>query len=96
MRLQLDATPTGPESTKSGGIGQSPALGGTGSESGRIGSNAAGTQDSIQISGPSSALNRLATDRVARIAQLTAAVQGGSYQVSASKISNAIVGQATS
>jgi anti-sigma28 factor (negative regulator of flagellin synthesis) len=71
-------------------------LGGTGSESGRIGSNAAGTQDSIQISGPSSALNRLATDRVARIAQLTAAVQGGSYQVSASKISNAIVGQATS
>ena len=96
MRLQLDSVLSGADSTKPGAIGQPAAAGDSGSGAGRIGSSASGTQDSIQISGPSSALNRLATDRVVRIQQLTSAVQGGSYQVSSAKVGRAIVEHATS
>ena len=51
----------------------------------------AGVQDSIRISGASSALNRLATDRAAHIQQLTTAVQNGSYSVSGAAVAGAIV-----
>lgn len=69
---------------------------GAGSESRRVGSGVSGTQDSIQISGASSALNRLNIDRAARIQQLTAAVQGGSYKVSGALVAAAMVGHAIS
>lgn len=60
--------------------------------SGRSAAGAAG-QDSIQISGASNALNRLATDRAAHIQQLTAAVQSGSYSVPGAAIARAMVAQ---
>jgi anti-sigma28 factor (negative regulator of flagellin synthesis) len=52
-----------------------------------------GSQDTIRISGASSALGRFATDRAARLAQLTAAVQNGSYRISGSAVASAIVAQ---
>jgi anti-sigma28 factor (negative regulator of flagellin synthesis) len=96
MRLQLDTALSGADSTKSDAIGQPAAAGDSGSDSRRVGSSVSGAQDSIQISGPSSALNRMATDRAARIQQLTSAVQGGSYQVSSAKVGSAIVDHAAS
>jgi hypothetical protein len=56
-----------------------------------VASGLSGGGDSIQISGASSALSRLAADRAAQIQQLTSAVQGGSYQVSGSLVGSAIV-----
>lgn len=47
--------------------------------------------DSIGISGASSALNRVATDRAAHIQQLTAAVQNGSYKVSGAAVAGALI-----
>ena len=87
MRLQLDTTQAGGP----GGVGQAVPAGGPGSSSSRIGPGSSGSGDSIQISGASSALNRLAADRAAQIQQLTSAVQSGSYQVSSSLVGNAIV-----
>jgi anti-sigma28 factor (negative regulator of flagellin synthesis) len=94
MRLQLDAALTGTGITGAGESGQTVPASGSGSVS-RIGGDSAGG-DSIQISGPSSALNLLSTDRAARIQQLTAQVQAGSYNVSSPKVSQAIVGYAAS
>ena len=87
MRLQLDSTSAGGP----GGVGQATPAGGSSSSSNRIGPGSSGSGDSIQISGASSALNRLAADRAAQIQQLTSAVQSGSYQVSSSLVGNAIV-----
>jgi hypothetical protein len=87
MRLQLDSTLAGSR----GGVGQATPAGGSGSNANHIGPGSPGSGDSIQISGASSALNRLATDRAAQIQQLTSAVQSGSYQVSSSLVGNAIV-----
>jgi len=87
MRLQLDSTAAGGP----GGVGQATPAGGSGSNGNRIGSGSSGSGDSIQISGASSALNRLAADRADQIQQLTSAVQSGSYQVSSSLVSTSIV-----
>ncbi len=87
MRLQLDSTSAGGP----GGVGQATPAGGSPSSSNRIAPGSSGSGDSIQISGASSALNRLAADRAAQIQQLTSAVQSGSYQVSSSLVSNSIV-----
>jgi hypothetical protein len=94
MRLQLDAALTGTGIAGAGESGQAVPAGGSGSGA-RIGGDFAGG-DSIQISGPSSALNLLSTDRAARIQQLTAQVGSGSYNVSSPKVSQAIVGHAVS
>jgi anti-sigma28 factor (negative regulator of flagellin synthesis) len=51
----------------------------------------AGAGDSISLSGASNALNQFTAHRSARIQQLTAAVQNGSYHVSSSALSSAIV-----
>lgn len=90
MRLQLDSAVTQTDIRTN----EAPSVptGGSGYDSRRIGNTSA---DSIRISGPSSALASLASDRAARIQQLTAQVQSGTYNVSASKISQAIVGHAT-
>jgi anti-sigma28 factor (negative regulator of flagellin synthesis) len=86
---------TGAGVARSGETGQTAPVGGTGADSRRIGSDSSGG-DSIQISGPSSALNRLSTDRAARIEQLTVLVQGGSYQVSSEGVGHSIVEDAVS
>lgn len=96
MRLQLDSSSGNTDPTKAGGIGQAAALADSGSDSRRIGSSVSGAQDSIQISGASTALNRLATDRTARIQQLTTAVQSGAYQLSSLQVGSAIVEYAAS
>jgi anti-sigma28 factor (negative regulator of flagellin synthesis) len=50
-----------------------------------------GAGDSISLSGASSAFSKSSAERAARIQQLTAAVQSGSYRVPAAAISSAIV-----
>lgn len=96
MRLQLDPALTGTGITGAGETGQTvPPGAGSGFDSRGIGGDSAGA-DSIQISGPSSALNLLSSDRAARLQQLTALVQTGSYNVAGSKVSQAIVGHAVS
>lgn len=95
MRLQLDSALTGAGITGTGETSQTVPAGGSGADSGRIGFNSAGT-DSIQISGASSALNQFSADRTERIQQLTALVQGGSYQVPGSQVGGAIVADAVS
>jgi hypothetical protein len=95
MRLQLDTALTGTGVAGSGETGQAGAVGGARPGSGRsTGSTSGG--DSIQISGPSSALNRLSADRTARVQQLTALVQGGTYQVPGAQVSRALVDHAAS
>lgn len=89
MRLQLDSSVTGASDA-----GQALPVGGAGSDSRRVGYGGSGAQDSIQISGASNALSSFSSDRAARIAQISSAVQNGSYQVSSSAISQAIVDQA--
>jgi hypothetical protein len=94
MRLQLDSAVTGTGITGPGETGKTAPTGGSGFDSRRIGDSAGA--DSIQISGPSSALNRLAADRAEQIQQLSAQVQAGSYNVPGSQVSQAIVGHAVS
>lgn len=87
MRLQLDSTQlstVGNQATE--GVADS------GQASRAAASRSAGAGDSISLSGASNALNQFAADRTARIQQLTAAVQNGTYQVSSSALSSAIVG----
>jgi anti-sigma28 factor (negative regulator of flagellin synthesis) len=92
MRLQLDSnTAGGIGAGGPGEVGQASQANGPDSGSQRVSGANSGTVDSIQISGASSALNRLASDRTAQIQQLTSAVQSGRYQVSSSLVSNAIV-----
>jgi anti-sigma28 factor (negative regulator of flagellin synthesis) len=85
MILQLDSTVAKPGDPNPVG-----SAGGPSRSSGRD-SSGSGAQDSIRISGASSALNRLAADRTAHIQQLTASVQNGSYSVSAAAVAGAIV-----
>jgi anti-sigma28 factor (negative regulator of flagellin synthesis) len=96
MRIQLDSSLSGADATKAGGIGQTSAAVDSGANSSRLGASASAGQDSIQISGPSNALNRLATGRAQQLQQLTLSVQSGSYQVSSSRVGNAIVDHAIS
>jgi flagellar biosynthesis anti-sigma factor FlgM len=86
MRLQLDSS-----TTRSGDTSQTAAASGFASGVNKGLAGLPGSSDSIQISSASSALNRIASDRAAKVNQLTAAVQNGSYQVSSSLISRAIV-----
>jgi anti-sigma28 factor (negative regulator of flagellin synthesis) len=94
MRLQLDPAITGSGIGRTGETGQTQptgAGGGPNSASGRaIGA------DSVSISGASSALNQSTAERSARIEQLTALVQGGSYDVSSTVVGHAVVGNALS
>lgn len=95
MRLQLDSAVTETGIARTGEAIPSAPAGGSGFDSRRIGGGSAGG-DSIQISGPSSALNSLSAERTARVQQLTAQVQAGTYNVSGSLVSRAIVGYAVS
>ncbi len=94
MRLQLDPALTGAGIARPGETGQIVPSGGA-TDSRRIAGDSAGG-DSIQISGLSNALSSFAADRAARVQQLTALVQGGSYQVSSSQVGRAIVDNAVS
>jgi anti-sigma28 factor (negative regulator of flagellin synthesis) len=51
-------------------------------------------EDQVQISSLSSTLSAHGSDRAARVAQLAAAYQSGSYQVNATAVSKAMVNHA--
>jgi anti-sigma28 factor (negative regulator of flagellin synthesis) len=92
MAIRLDPAITGAAIGRTGETDQTASVGaggGAGRTAGRGGST-----DTVQISGPSSALNHLAAERTARIEQLTALVQGGSYDVSSAKVGRSIVSDA--
>jgi anti-sigma28 factor (negative regulator of flagellin synthesis) len=89
MRLQLDSSPIG-----TGNVGGTAPAEPTGHSARSGGASAPGTQDSSSVSGISSLLNDLSTQRAARIQQLTGLVQSGSYNVSSTAISHSLVGQA--
>jgi anti-sigma28 factor (negative regulator of flagellin synthesis) len=91
MRLHLDSAIPRPADT-----GQSNAVAGSGSPGGVRGQGSAGSTDSVAISGPSAALGLLASQRAARIEQLSAAIRSGAYQIPSSAIGSAIVAQAVS
>ncbi|MDP9054955.1 MAG: hypothetical protein M3N93_11745 [Acidobacteriota bacterium] len=95
MRLHLDTAVTGTAVSEPGESGKAAAVGSSrpGLDQ-TIGSSFPG--DSIQISGASSALNRLSTDRSLRLQQLTASVQGGTYSFSGAQVSRALVEDAVS
>ncbi len=99
MRLHLNsATPTADTAQ---GVAQGVAPGASLAPSGAASTTDAqrssgGSQDSIAISGPSSAFNRLTTDRAVRVEQVAASVRAGSYQIASSTLSSAIVAHATS
>jgi anti-sigma28 factor (negative regulator of flagellin synthesis) len=92
MRLQLDSAVTGAGITRSGETAQTAPVGG-GTDSRRVGTDFTGA-DSIRLSGLSSALSSSSTDRAARVQQLTALVQNGSYQVPSAQVGRAIVNDA--
>jgi hypothetical protein len=85
----LDSTTPGPAGTsRSNSIGSSSSAGGV------RGQADSGPNDSVVISGPSAALVRLSAQRGQRLESLSAAVSGGTYNVSSSAISSAMVAQA--
>jgi anti-sigma28 factor (negative regulator of flagellin synthesis) len=95
MRLHLDSVAGG--SPETSGAGQTAGAGLSGSSrAGSRQSNPAAFPDSVSISDTGSVIARNAADRASRIEQLTASVRAGSYQVSSSVLSSAIVAQATS
>jgi len=85
MRLQLDSSQLSTIENRS-----AEAVSENG-QSSRAAYSRAGAGDSISLSGASNALNQFTTDRAAKIQQLTATVQNGSYHVSSSVLSSAIV-----
>jgi anti-sigma28 factor (negative regulator of flagellin synthesis) len=91
MRLHLDSAV--PKTVESG---QTNSISGSASNSGVRGAGSSASKDSVAVSGLSSALNASSGERAARIQSLSAAVANGSYQVSSSAISSAIVGHAIS
>jgi anti-sigma28 factor (negative regulator of flagellin synthesis) len=95
MRLHLDSTTPPPADTVPGvAPGGSVVPSGAASTSDTQRNSRA--QDSISISGPSSAFNRLTADRASRVEQVAASVRAGSYQIASSTLSSAIVAQAIS
>jgi anti-sigma28 factor (negative regulator of flagellin synthesis) len=89
MRLHLDSSISSAADTAL----STPAVGAGARGASRLADNSS-ARDTSSVSGASSALNQLSAQRDARIAQLTAAVQGGKYEVSSAALSGAIVGQA--
>jgi anti-sigma28 factor (negative regulator of flagellin synthesis) len=86
MRLQLDSS-----QLSTVGNQAAEAVADSGQAARGASSRGAGTGDSISLSGASNALNQFTADRSARIQQLTAAVQNGSYHVSSAALSSAII-----
>jgi anti-sigma28 factor (negative regulator of flagellin synthesis) len=91
MRLQLDSTLTGTSDLAATTAAQAAA-----NSAPKFGQDNAGGQDSSYVSGTSNILMNAGSDRAARIQQLTALVQSGSYQVSSSDISRSMVGDSLS
>ena len=99
MRLHLNSPAPTPADTAPGGaqgVAQGASVVPSGAASPSDVQRNSGSQDSIAISGPSSAFNRLTTDRASRVEQVAASVRAGSYQISSSTLSSAIVANSIS
>jgi hypothetical protein len=99
MRLHLNSTTPAPADTAQVGAqgvapGASVIPSGTASTSNAQRSSE--SPDGIAISGPSSAFNRLTTDRTWQVEQVAASVRAGSYQIASSTLSSAIVAHSIS
>lgn len=91
MRIQVEAGQTQGTSghnSRVGAIGVDPPPGS--SHSGGIG----GAEDRVDISGATRALSVTSAGIAAKIARLAPAVRGGSYDISSSVLSQAILGAA--
>jgi anti-sigma28 factor (negative regulator of flagellin synthesis) len=100
MRLHLDTSNSAGSAEAITAGGSSPAVAKPGSGLNTTGNGAAqtsdaGSRDSVAVSGASNALATSFSDRAARLGQLTAAVQAGTYQVSSAALSQSIVASAT-
>lgn len=98
MRLHLNSTPTPVDTAQSGTQGVAPGASvvSSGAALTSDAQRSSGSQDSIAISGPSSAFNRLTTDRASRVERVAASVRAGTYQITSSTLSSAIVGYSIS
>jgi hypothetical protein len=99
MRLHLNSTTPPPvDTSQSGaqGVASGSSVVSSGAASTSRAQQGSGSQDSIAISGPSSAFNRLTTDRASRLEQVAASVRSGSYQIASSTLSSAIVAHSIS
>jgi anti-sigma28 factor (negative regulator of flagellin synthesis) len=97
MRLHLNSTtPTPADTAQAQGVAPGASVVPSRTASTSDAQRSSGSQDSIAISGPSSAFNRLTTDRASRVEQVAALVRAGSYQISSSTLSSAIVAHAIS
>jgi anti-sigma28 factor (negative regulator of flagellin synthesis) len=97
MRLHLNSQASTPADTAQTAPAGSPGSISQSASSSQVKASAgSGSQDSIAISGPSSALASLTADRAARIDQITASVHAGTYQISSAALSGAIVAHAAS
>ena len=95
MRLHLDTT----SAAGSEAAGANSALAAAkettaGLNTSGTGASSASARDSVAVSGASSAFSASFSDRAARIGQLAAAVQNGTYHVSSAAISQSIVASA--
>ena len=98
MRLQLDTVNTNstPDTANAApGVGSTNNIDGSfQTYKGGIGTGSNLNSDSVAFSGASQAWSASFTDRAARIGQLTAAVQNGTYHVSSAAIGQSIIASA--
>jgi anti-sigma28 factor (negative regulator of flagellin synthesis) len=92
MRLHLDTSST---TGATGANSSSPIAEKSGSSSINNLSTDSNLRDSVAVSGASNAWADSFSNRTAKIGQLTAAVQGGTYRVSSNLVSQAIMASAT-
>jgi len=101
MRLHLD---TSNATDSAGSANANSPLSAAGKANSDLGTSGSGTitasgpysSDSVAVSGTSGAWSASFSDRAARIGQLTAAVQSGTYYVPSSALSQSIVSSAVS
>ncbi|HWE49113.1 MAG TPA: flagellar biosynthesis anti-sigma factor FlgM [Bryobacteraceae bacterium] len=89
MRLQLDSSSIG-----TGNVTGTASTEAAGNSRRAGGANVSDTQDTSSVSGISSLLSNLSAERAARVQQLAAQVQGGTYNVPSAAIGHAMVSQA--
>jgi anti-sigma28 factor (negative regulator of flagellin synthesis) len=87
MRLEIDSATS--QTQDAGGVSSAGAYG----ASSRAALADAANRDSAQVSGTSQILNNLATDRAARIQQLTLAVRNGTYNVPGALIAKSMISE---
>jgi hypothetical protein len=95
MRLHLDPALSGAGTSQSTQIDSPQSASAHSSQAGAAGFDPS-SRDSVAISGTTAALSRLTADRSTRLGELAASVQAGTYGISSSTLSGAIVAHAVS